>query len=226
MALPLGVMLTCGVGWAMAHGILRFSFRAFEPLRRRTATIRRHLRKWLQEVRSTPIATLAQALFFMNVLAIALFYWRFSGVIEALENFATQGPIAALAPSHGQDHRAYRMLLSIELLVFGLAWYNLLKTRYERRERRAVVSMAGGMLAMVVTVFLLAVPFRILYHNVGERVSYQSQLCYLVGQRGADGLLFCPRQTPRRNRLVRLDDQALERHQVYEGIFSDLDRIR
>jgi len=226
MALPLGVMLTAAVGWALAYGIARLCFATVEPLRRRTATIRRRLRAWIDAVRSTPSATLAQALFFTQIVAIAILYWRFSDVIEGLENFATQGSIAALAPSRSPDHRAYRVLLSIELFVFCFAWYRLLRTRYERRERGGVVSLAAGMLAIVVMVFLLAVPFRILYHNVGERVSYQSQTCYLVGQLGGDALLFCPRQTPQRHRLVRLDDPMLKRGQLYESIFAELDRAR
>lgn len=223
MVLPLGVMVTGAVGWALLYGLTRLCLSAFEPLRRGTVTLRRRLRTWAEQLRSTPSGTLAQALFFANIVAIGLLYWRFNDVVEGLEHFATEGPMTILAPSHGPHHRSYRMLLSVELFVFGLAWYRLLKTRYERREQGGFASLAGGMLAMLVILFLLAMPYRILYKNVGERVSYQSQPCYLVGQRGSDALLFCPRQAPR-HRLVRLDDPALERGQVYESIFAELDR--
>jgi hypothetical protein len=116
------------------------------------------------------------------------------------------------------------MILSVELFVFGLAWYRVLRARYERREKGGFGSLAGGGLAVMVTLGLLALPYRVLYKNVAERVSYQSQPCYLVGERSGDALLFCPRQDPPRNRLVRLDDPALERGQVYESIFAELDR--
>jgi serine/threonine protein kinase len=223
MVLPLAVMVTVAVGWGLLYGMARLCFAVFEPVRRRTAPLHRHLREWAEQLRSTPSGILAQVLFFVNIVAIALFYWRFHDVVEGLENFATQGPMTALAPSHSSHHRAFRMLLSMELFIFGLAWYRLLKTRYERREEGVFSSLAGGMLA-IVTICLLAAPYRVLYHNVGERVSYQSQPCYLVGQRSSDALLFCPRQVPPRNRLVRLDDPALVRGQVYESIFAELDR--
>jgi hypothetical protein len=159
------------------------------------------------------------------VVAIGLSYWAFSDIIQGLENFATNGSFAILAPSHASHHRSYRLILSVELFVFGLAWYRLLRTRYERREKGGFASLAGGVLAVTITLGLLALPYRVLYKNVAERVSYQSQPCYLVGQRAGDALLFCPRQDPPRNRLVRLDDPALERGQVYESIFAELDRI-
>ena len=72
----------------------------------------------------------------------------------------------------------------------------------------------------VLTLILLVVPYRILVHNEHERVSYGSSPCYLLGERGAEGLLFCPFQDPPRNRVVRLDEPALQRGGPVENVFA------
>ena len=57
-------------------------------------------------------------------------------------------------------------------------------------------------------------------------VSYDSKPCYLVGQRGDDGLLFCPLQPPPWKRIVKLNDPQLKREGVPESIFTPLEERR
>ena len=74
----------------------------------------------------------------------------------------------------------------------------------------------------VLTLILLVYPYRILVHNEHERVSYHSQTCYLLGERGNEALLFCPTEVPPRNWIVKLDDPSLERGGPTENMFSRL----
>jgi hypothetical protein len=110
-------------------------------------------------------------------------------------------------------------------MVFGLAWFRLFRRRTVTSSPDATVLVASGIVATVLT-FLLCqvVPFRILYHNDAERVSYGSQRCYLVGQRGSEARLFCPLQAPPWNRIVQIDDPALKREGISENIFTVFDR--
>jgi hypothetical protein len=80
--------------------------------------------------------------------------------------------------------------------------------------------LAAGTVMMILTFFLMVAPYRLLFHSDGERVLYQSQLCYLVGEKGNEGRLFCPLQGPPWKRLVNLNDPALQRSGTTETIFS------
>jgi hypothetical protein len=53
--------------------------------------------------------------------------------------------------------------------------------------------VAGGLALTLLSLLLLVAPYRILLHNEAERIVVGgAETCYLVGQRGNDGLLFCP----------------------------------
>jgi hypothetical protein len=80
------------------------------------------------------------------------------------------------------------------------------------------------MLTIGSLVLFQAFPFRILYHNEEERVSYQSERCYRTGQRGDDILLFCPHRPAPWTQVVKQNDPALHVEGTVESIFSGFDR--
>ena len=228
MFLPLGVMVEVAMVYALLNAACRLVLATSLSARRWCERVQASVRTPVDRLRSVPGTAWAQALLFANILTIVLLWWGFNDLInDGIGNLLLQsGRLSMLAPARAAEHRLYRQLLSLELFVFGVAWYRLLKLRYERRERGGLAILACGLAAIAATVVLLAAPYRILYQNVGERVSYDSQPCYLVGERGNDALLFCPRQPPPWNRLVRLDDAALRLGQVSEKNFSEIDRVR
>ena len=80
----------------------------------------------------------------------------------------------------------------------------------------------GGiaLLGFSVIVFQVAL-FRVIYHNEAERVTYKSDRCYIVGQRGNEALLFCPRRpSPPLDQIVNLADTELKRDGAFENIFA------
>ena len=82
--------------------------------------------------------------------------------------------------------------------------------------------IAGGLALTLLSLMLHAAPYRIFLHNEAERIIVGgSQSCYLVGQRGVDGLLFCPTQRTPWTRVVRLDDPQLRRDGTRESIFKE-----
>jgi hypothetical protein len=151
----------------------------------------------------------------------------FNNLLTSLDSFIVQRPpgrLAALGPANDWEPDAYAMYLSVVLFVFGLGWYRLVRRRGERREHGHSTSVVGGLVLMVLTLFLLVLPYRIFRHNQHERVLYASQPCYLVAERDTQALLFCPTQPPPWNRIVPADDPALERTGTIERIFSEVDR--
>ena len=102
--------------------------------------------------------------------------------------------------------------------------YYLAKSRFSAKRVPVTIAAAGATL-MLATIMLLTIPYRMLYQGVAERVSYQSSTCYLVGQGDDEGKLFCPLDATR-NRVVRLDDPALQRSGTTESIFAALRRVR
>jgi hypothetical protein len=177
---------------------------------------------WPTRLRAMPTSALAAALLFANLAVLGLLVWRHSELLQGLQNFIQRSPehLGALSPSNSDEQNGYRRDLSLVVFVFGLAWYRLITVRHERRDRDGALFVAGGLAVCVLSVCLLAAPWRLLRHNSSERVSYLSQACYLVGQRENEGVLFCPQDPPPWNRIVKLDDPALRREHVFGNIFE------
>ena len=173
-----------------------------------------------------PSANLATLLLLVQVGIVALFLWRFWSIVDALHTFVTQAPgasLIALSPANRPEHSMFGRGISRQVLLFGAAWYWVLKNARRAAERDAMLLIAIGVMITALSLFFGQVmPFRILYHSEAERVSYQSQTCHMVAQTAVEGLLFCPQQPLAWNRVVRLDDSNLRREGVYESIFTGL----
>jgi tRNA A-37 threonylcarbamoyl transferase component Bud32 len=226
MFLPVGVMVQWTVGFALLGGAARLALATSAPLRRWYDG----KRAMLEPLRSAPSTTWAQLLLLANATTLVFLWWRFAGVIDdGIGHLLMQsGPLSVLAPSMTSEHRTFRYLLSLELFVFGVAWYRLLKARYSRRERGGVAVLAGGIAAAGATVVLLAAPYRILYQSNAERVSYKSQRCYIVVERQKEAVVFCPVQDPPWASVVKFDDPDFSRPQqkINEDVFVALDAPR
>jgi serine/threonine protein kinase len=184
--------------------------------------ITRGVSQWLT---SLPTPALAQILLVAHCAVIGANYWWFSDLMGGLDSLIVQthpGNLAALAPANRGEHQLYRQVLSLELAAFGAAWYAIAKMRRERRERSMDVGIAGGGALIIMTLFLLVFPYRVLYHNKHERVTLGSETCYLISEREPEALLFCPTQAPRRHQVVRLEDARLERAGAEEDVFTRL----
>ena len=175
---------------------------------------------------SVPIAVIAPALLVAEVAVLTVLWLRFQPLISSVGGFITRSAdasLVALNPVHAADHSSFRQLFSLHLLVFAVAWAQVLRVRARRADREARVVVAAGLALTVMSLMLLVAPYRILVHNEAERVSVGSRACYLVGQRGADALLFCPTQPPPWSRIMRLDDPDVKRDGTRENIFKEVE---
>jgi serine/threonine protein kinase len=224
---PFMFMAMAAVAFVLLAGVCRLSLATSGRLRRwcaPVATGAHNASNWMQTVPGGKLA--AAALLLAQVIVLVLFVWRVWPIMAALDTFKTRempGSLAALGPANRPEHRFLWLGLSVQLQVFGLCWYLVLSRAWRRNERDTIaLAVAGLSVAALCLIFFQVVPFRILYHNEAQRVSYGSHVCYLVGQRADEARLFCP-QSPRRNQIVKLTDKALVREPTYEGIFDALD---
>jgi predicted Ser/Thr protein kinase len=208
-------------------GAGRLAFAAIGPLRRWCAPLFRSADRLSKLVRGTPNAVIAPALLLLQIIAVGFLLWRFQSIISGIDSFIMKrlpSDLWALRPQNRQEHRLLSETLIVELLVFGLAWYWILRRGRERNEQDAsVVVWSGAAIMAFSLLFFEVAPFRILYHNEAERVSYQSSPCYLVGEHDNEELLFCPRRPPPWGQIVKSDDPALKREGTFESIFAGFD---
>jgi hypothetical protein len=147
---------------------------------------------------SLPAATIAQIVLLAHVAVLAVLWVYFQPLLAGIMHFmmALPQPIDALSPANSDMHERFGYFVTSALLVFSVAWYRVVRVR-ARREREGLVVVVAGVAALVLSGLLFTARFRILAHNESERVAYRSEACYLVEDRGATALLFCPLAYPR-----------------------------
>jgi hypothetical protein len=219
------VMALAGVVWLTVS----IGCRALAPVLAPARSLRRSLHAVSDGVRtfwSRPVTEIAPVVMIAQIALLALFAFAFRDLLAALDSFISQRlpvDLSPLRPTNQTEHIRFDVSACLQVLLFGLAWQQL----WRRRERplpgetRAIL-VCGIAIAAATLVVAEVIPFRILYHNDAERVSYQGAQCYIVGARGSELRLFCPLQPPPWDRVVRVDDARLRRDGVFENIFSSV----
>jgi hypothetical protein len=181
------------------------------------------LRNMAVQVTRMPVASTAQVLLLVHVGLLVALAVIFRSLLAGFITFMTgePGSIDALRPSNRPQHELFGYMVTTELLVFCLAWYGLLRLRGRRHEHGGTIYLAAGVAAACLSLFLFSARFRILTHNKRERVVYEAQACYLIEERGATALLFCPLAYPR---TIIAPTGSFQRTSDVQSIFTPLDR--
>jgi hypothetical protein len=211
------------VGLVLLTVLYRQVFMTVGPLKAVAEPIALRLRGALRSIREAPTTTTAALLFLIQCGLLAFTYWWFGDLLNSFESLIVQttgGDLTPLSTANAANQKLFRQVVSMEFIAMTAAWLSLYWTRAQREVRGAWLSLSGGIAATFLTVTLLVLPYRILSHNQHERVTHRTDTCYLVEQTGNDALLFCPLGAPSRNRVVRLDDPALERGGPQESVFT------
>jgi predicted Ser/Thr protein kinase len=216
------IVMTARVAWQIAAAI--------RPLRRLCAPVLLRVAALQAALHSTPATTLASILLLIQILSAAVLFWRFEAIFVGLDSFITQrspGQLEVFRPGNSGERNLFFTLLFAYVVLFGWAWYRLLRHFRSHNERDASGLVAAGITVAAISLFFGQIlPYRTLIQSRAERVTYQSRLCYLVGQRADEAMLFCPLDPPPWKQIVKLDDPALKRAGVYESIFAGFDRDR
>jgi hypothetical protein len=105
------------------------------------------------------------------------------------------------APFAGQ-HENYRLAFEWASVILVALWWLPFKIAARRGQRVSAGMQAGAAGILLLTILLLDFPYRLLYQAEFDAVQWRGQTCYLLGQRDAKYLLFCPGLEPPRNRVV------------------------
>ena len=84
--------------------------------------------------------------------------------------------------------------------------------------------MTGGVAVVLLSLLLLDFPYRLLapHKREFEAVTMNADSCFVLGERQAHLLLFCPQADVPRNRIVRADDPNLKRLGFVQDIFANV----
>ena len=79
---------------------------------------------------------------------------------------------------------------------------------------------------LVVTVASSELPYRTIWKSQAERIAFDGERCYVLGEFDRESLIYCPDKAPPRNRVVKDSDPGIRRTGIVEGIFSLPDASR
>jgi hypothetical protein len=172
---------------------------------------------------SLPAVNQASGVLLLQLAAVGLILWRFQDIVQGINSYLS-GSYQALSVLRPQNRPHFEELtwwLGAYFLIFGAAWYYVTRRAWRARASDAAPLCVGGWMALAFTLIVFqTVPFRIVYQNTGERVSYHDQRCYLVGRHDPDLMIFCPQQEPPWTLVVKDGDASLRKEGIVENIFS------
>jgi len=159
--------------------------------------------------------------------ALALYRWNDATIFAMYIDDAPAERFVALEPDNAPLYDVFSRMVELLLFTYGLAAYVV----YSHAKR------IGTRIPQVTTMYVLAVPalalllmralpYRIVYQNESERVDYGDMRCYDIGRRPGMIKLFCPDESPPRNKDVDDTDPALHDRRISESVFTPRDQAR
>ena len=158
-----------------------------------------------------------------QILALAGFCWYFRDILASVASFidsALPGELEALRPEYLEHHQRYVFALAILIAAMGFAAYRVARLRRQAGLSLTSGSMLGVFGLIAISLLLVAVPYRLMWHNRFERVTYGSQRCYILGEQSAAVLLYCPGIDPPRVMAAPVPAGDLQRSGVFENIYT------
>jgi serine/threonine protein kinase len=224
---PVAYFVLFAVAAVTARAIVQMAL-AIAPLRRVCDPLLTRWRVLRSSLRAAGARTVGPSLLLLQLAAAALLFWWFKDIFDGLDSFVTQRTprqLEVFRPDNVGHRNVFSFLLFAYVAAFGAGWHRLARSMsaYPDRGGRGLIA-AGITVAAIPLFFGQVLPYRTFIKSRAERVTYQTSVCYLVGQRGTEGVLFCPLDPPPWKHIVQLDDPALRRGGSYESIFAVFDK--
>ncbi len=128
-----------------------------------------------------------------------------------------------LAPDQFYAHEDYRVWFTWSTILTGAVWLPVFRLARRTGQRVNRLMLFGGAVVFALSVLLLDVPFRAFSQSKLETATLDGRSCYVLGERQADVLVFCPELAPPRSQPVPKEAAGLRRLGVKEDVFE---RIR
>jgi hypothetical protein len=192
--------------------------------RRLNETAANFFEAWSRRLRLDDVSVMASYSMLLSLIAlvaaIAWFFPLLSALVLTRASTGSSDSLALLSPAFVGYHNQYRWTLSFVVMVSVALW---LPVAWLVRKGQTLhwAMWAGGAVVTGAAVVLLHFPYRLLYSSKGfEAVSWGKASCYVIGERDADRLLFCPEIDLPRNRIVNKGDPTVVSRGVVGSIFT------
>jgi hypothetical protein len=179
-----------------------FTQRLIPSARRVTDLTRTTISGTLERLTGSDAPTTAQGLLLLQVFAVAAIAWLYRDLLATLPlvvDEAEPGAFRVLdpAPSNGLLY-TFGMATAALLASMWIGWHRLLIRSGSLLPRGTVLA---GIAMMVMVLLLIELPYRLFYKSDADQVAFRDQICYVIGRRADDVLLYCPalpkhRRTP------------------------------
>jgi len=177
------------------------------------------------------LSTLSACALLLSAAVLIGTWWYFIPFLNSLAavalddvSSASSESLAFFSPRLHDYHWLYRKAFTAVVITCVGLWYPVVWLSVRKGEPVNRSIMAGGVAIVVLAVLLLDFPYRMLYTHKREfeAVTMNSDSCYILGERQAHLLLFCPQANVPRNRIVRADDPNLKRLGFMQDIFTNV----
>jgi tRNA A-37 threonylcarbamoyl transferase component Bud32 len=221
--LPTMVLLVVVLAGSMLAVMRRLVIGMSTRARALDAAIRRQLAAAVHRSRLDEVSMAASSALLLSVAVLVVTCWYFAPLLVAFITDASTGPrekLALLAPGNVSYHNQYRQVLT-GVVIFCVAVWVPVAGLVRRGQSLHWGFIVAGVVAFCVAMAWLHFPYRLLYfNNRFNAVSWNSERCYVTGDRGNELLLFCPEVRTPRNRVVNKADKGIVPLGVRESIFS------
>lgn len=204
--------------------LLRAIGHAVPPVSRLTARLTQGIVGAVRRAGLNKPTALAQTLSVVGVAGLGAILWRFQSLLLALMNYgyvndAPAGDLLLLSGANEHTHLLYRR--SLELLIVVLMAGLVHIGRQWRAGTKAHLSpVAATVAAVVVALFLLVAPWRLLFGAEFPQATFDSHSCYIIGENPTDLLVNCPDMPTQRNTVVARGDGRLQQTRRIGNLFD------
>jgi hypothetical protein len=191
------------------------------------------LKNGIRRCRLDDVSTLSACMLLLSATALAVTWWYFVPFLGSLGTIALEDissvsreSLAFLSPQFREYHWLYRKCFTAAVIVCLGAWYPPVWLSLRKGEPINRSILAGGVAVVVLSLLLLDFPYRLLaaHKRNFEAATWSEDSCFILGERQAQVLLFCPDAPVPRNRIVRADDTSLKRLGLVQDIFANVDQ--
>jgi hypothetical protein len=181
------------------------------------------------------VATLSACTLLLSAAVLIVVWWYFTPFLGALGTIALDDismvsgeGLAFLSPQFREYHYLYRKSFTAVVIICMGLWYPAVWLSIRKREPINRLILAGGVAVLVLSVLLLDFPYRLIvgHKRDFEAATWSGENCYVLGERQAHMLLFCPEAAIPRNRIVRVDDPNLKRLGIVQDIFTNVHKLK
>jgi serine/threonine protein kinase len=174
-----------GYAWRLVCYGIRWAFGAGDTLDSFNRSTTGTLQRMIFGMSSIVLADL----FFITVVVTGLLaLMPFRELVTALWSEGTE----ALSSANRSLHTWYTLVLTLLILALLLTWRSLVRNLRKRGpiETRALVSVWGSIIAILILVLLVAAPWRLLWNNDHERVLLDGERGYVLIETEADLIIY------------------------------------